>query len=247
MPLVRISIFGSCVTRDIFRVAPGDFEVVSYHCRTSLVSLISPPLALDERDLSWPSPFSRRVVRADFEKTFFDSLAEAAPGLLLLDLVEERHELLRRGDSFAAYSRDLIDAGFHPRGFEVLGRFSPDVEALWYPAATQFAETLSDLFPELPVVVHRAFGLTSFRDDAGVHPFPETRLEVVRTTNRMLERFYGHLAAELPHATILEPPKTFVADAAHRWGLAPYHYEDAYYVEAMTRLNAIARVSVAAL
>jgi hypothetical protein len=236
---MRVSILGSCVTRDIFRVAPGDFEVVSYHCRTSLVSLMSPPLELDERGLAWSSPFPGRVVRADFEKTFFGSLVEAAPDLLLLDLVEERHDLLRRGESFAAHSRDLIDAGFHPDGFEVLSRFRPDVEALWYPAARRFAETLKARFPDLPVVLHRAFGLTSFRDNGAVRAFPDRRRRVIDVTNRMLRRFYAHLAADLPRAIILELPQTFAADAAHRWGLAPYHYEDAYYLEAMNHLDAV--------
>ena len=213
--------------------------MVSYHCRTSLISVMSPPLELDDRALAWPTAFSRRVVHADFEKTFFRALADAAPDLLLLDLVEERHELLRCGDSYAAHSRDLIDAGFQPQGFEVLGRFAPEVEALWYPAATRFARMTADLFPELPVVLHRAFGLMRFRDGRGVHAFPEARIRIVTRTNEMLERFYAHLGAELPRSRVLELPRTFVADAAHLWGLAPYHYEDAYYTAAAARLSAI--------
>jgi hypothetical protein len=237
---MRISILGSCVTRDIFRVAPGDFEVVSYHARTSLVSVMSPPLELDERDLEWPSRFSQRVVRADFEKTFFGSLETAAPDLLLLDFVEERHPLLRRGDCFAAYSRDLIAAGFEPGDFEALNRFDTAVEELWYPASARFAHALDDRFPDLPIGLHRAFGLTTFRDEAGVHPFPEERLEVVQATNRMLERLYAHLEALLPRANILQVPDAYSADANHRWGLGPYHYEDVYHFDAMARLQALA-------
>ena len=90
MSAVRFSILGSCVTSDVFRFASDLGPLASYHARTSILSIMSPPLPLADDELDWSSDFARRAVQADFAKTLFDDLEAASPDYLIVDFVDDR-------------------------------------------------------------------------------------------------------------------------------------------------------------
>jgi hypothetical protein len=96
----RIAVLGSCVTRQAFlhHEGPESWRLerpVHYQARTSFVSLLSPPLEPPEPLLrAIPDPFEQRAARDDFRRSFWSKLAASQPDLLLLDLVDERFDLL---------------------------------------------------------------------------------------------------------------------------------------------------------
>jgi len=67
---IKVFILGSCVSRDPFSIADASiFEVVAYHARTSFASLAASPY-IDEKILNnISSPFQKRMVRSDMEKS----------------------------------------------------------------------------------------------------------------------------------------------------------------------------------
>lgn len=241
---MTVAIFGSCVSRDLFEHPTLRPSLVHYGARSSVVSAVARPVAIDPARVALPSAFQRRCVLADLAKTFFASLVEARPGWLVIDLVDERFDLLRTRGSYVTRSSAFEAAGLE-RGagleFEPVRRMWGQGRALFDRAAELFAERVMRVVPAERVVIHRALWCTSYRNDGEVLPFPPDRLKLCQLQNDMLEQAYDRLerAFDGRARVIGVDPGTHYADAHHRWQLEPYHYEPAYNAEAAGRLLAL--------
>ncbi len=114
----RIALLGSCVTRQAFRHHEGAEpwrldRPVHYQARTSFASLVSAPLAPPEPLLAAiADPFEQRSMRDDFQRTFWSRLSASEADLLIIDLVDERFDLLaceQDGDTRYATLNTQID------------------------------------------------------------------------------------------------------------------------------------------
>ena len=233
----RIAVFGSCVTRDFFEDPALQPHLVHYAARSSVISAVAPPVELRPDEIALDSAFQRRCVLADFHKTFFASLAEAAPDWLLIDLVDERFDVVRTAGSFVTRSSAFQDAGLDDAGLgEVLPRLSDEALGLLDGAAAEFVERLGPVVPPERIVVHRAVWAERYRAAGAVEPFPAPRLRFARRQNEALERGYDAFEA-LGVTTLAHDAPRYVADADHRWGLEPFHYEPAYNADGVRSLR----------
>jgi hypothetical protein len=223
----RFSILGSCVTSELFRF--GLEPPASYHARTSVLSIMSPPLALADDDLDWASGFAKRAVQADFAKTFFDDLEKAAPDYLIVDFVDDRFALLRAGESWFVRSNDFIACGgdaLERYRFVSVPRTWSGLRPLWREACRRFAHSLRERFPDLPVVVHRAAGITGSGALASCDGIR------IRVLNRMLDEYASWFGRDVQPVLELSLPGPYRADGEHYLGHSPFHYEERYYREA---------------
>jgi hypothetical protein len=240
-PSMSVAIFGSCVSRDLFETPSLRPSLVLYGARSSVVSTVARPVAIDPARVALSSAFQRRCVLADFAKTFFASLADARPDWLVIDLVDERFDLLQTQGSFVTRSSAFDAAGLERRAgleFETVRRMGGQGRALFDRAAGPFAERVMRTVPADRVVIHRALWCTSYRRNGEVLRFPSDRLELCLLQNDMLRQAYDRLerAFHGRARVIGVDPGTHHADADHRWQLEPYHYEPAYNAEATQRL-----------
>src|SRR5215210_662381 len=107
----RIGIFGSCVTRDLFEHPEVRPALGQYTSRSTLVSVVADPVPIDPEIVRLDSAFQRRCVLEDFGKTFFEQLAASPPDFLVIDLIDERFELLRTEASWVTRSSAFVSAG----------------------------------------------------------------------------------------------------------------------------------------
>jgi hypothetical protein len=240
-PSISVAIFGSCVSRDLFEHPSLRASLVHYGARSSMVSAVARPVAIDPARVALTSAFQRRCVLADFAKTFFASLADARPDWLVIDLVDERFDLLQTQGSYVTRSSAFDAADLERRAgleFETVRRMWGQGRALFDHAAGQFAERVTRTVPADRVVIHRALWCTSYRHNGDVLRFAPDRLELCRLQNDMLQQAYDRLErAFYGRARVIRvDPNTHHADAHHRWQLEPYHYEPAYNAEATERL-----------
>src|SRR5690554_5083124 len=126
-------VLGSCVTRDCLKL-PGekDLSCSDYFARTSLVSLNAPPRPLGSTPFEAPNNFARKAILRDFDKSFFDTLDSAEFDIFVVDFVDERFSLLKHKGSVFTQSHEMERSGLIAKmDFEPLGRFKPEVDALW--------------------------------------------------------------------------------------------------------------------
>lgn len=228
-----VAIFGSCVSRDLFEDPRLRPSLGHYGARSSIISAVAAPVPIAPERVVISSEWQRRCVLADFGKTFFSSLAHQRPDWLVIDLIDERFDLLRVNGSYVTRS-SAFDAGRLGERtdfeFETVKRMSAEGCLLFERAAPLFAERVLEMLPAERVVLHRALWCTHYRDGADIHPFPEARLELCLRQNEMLTHGYDALAAAFGGRAleIRVEPERQLADAGHRWQLEPFHYEQSY-------------------
>lgn len=244
-----VAIFGSCVSRDLFEDARLRPSLGHYGARSSVISAVATPVAIDPARVAISSEWQRRCVLADFGKTFFDSLEQQRPDWLVIDLIDERFDVLCTSGSFVTRSSAFQAAGLDDAtdlGLQPIRRMSPDGRALFAAAAPDFVARVLELVPRERIVLHRALWCTRFGRGGAVLDFPEERRQLSELQNAMLRDGYDALEEAFGGvgATIAVDPATHLADAHHRWELEPYHYEPAYNAHAAHELLRLTGLAV---
>jgi hypothetical protein len=241
---MRIAIFGSCVTRDLFEHEALRPSLAHYASRSSVISVVADPVPLEEEEVVLDSAYQRRAVLADFNKTFFSDLAALEPEWVVVDLVDERFNVLRTHGSFVTESSAFSSAGLDKAErfeFSTVRRLTGEADELFGAAAKHFVNRLTEIVSPERVVLHRGMWLTRFRRGEAIEEFPEPRLGYARQNNNSLVRQYDVLARRLGGAAHELGPDVsrHVADVDHKWALEPFHYERAYNEAAVETLRQI--------
>lgn len=227
---MTVSIIGSCVTRDTLEVVDG-LDIGPYVARTSLASIVSPPSrrmrSLELNYTEQARPWHRRVATADLHKTHDEQLRQMAGGHVVIDLIEERVDLVRVGwRRYVTRSQILSamsDFDRHVNG--AVRIFSTEGFAIWKRSLPKFARMLGRYVPEERTIIHRALYAPGAR--------------AIADENDYLDRMYDELAAAMPRARLVSPSAAvFRASAHHKWGPAPFHYVDEYYREMAAKILA---------
>ncbi len=228
---MRIAVLGSCVTRDMIQFLPRDVELVLYVARTSFVSLIADPFPVNEEEILVEHAFNRRVVFWDMTKAFWDKLEKAKPDALLIDFIDERFDLWKKGNQVITRSNYLAMSNIEKErleGFELLRRDSPKTHELWERSCeaviTRIKQCCSD------IVLHRALWAESCYVGDEVMTFDEMNRAIAIRANEWLSIYYDRFIALCPDAKEIRVPEELrVSNFAHKWGRDFFHYGDAYY------------------
>jgi len=253
----RTAIIGTCVTRDIWRELEIPLDEVLYISRTSLASLTSAPI----RGVTVPSDpppidgigrHSLRMVAADLEKTALIDLAAFKPTHLIIDLIDERFDLLRQGESIATHTWELacLDLIGKPglESTQILPRMSDEVDALWRQAVTQIGALLdSPPFADVRVILHHTRWADTYVDrDGQRHDFGDAQgiMPGVPASkaahNDLLRRYRDLFMQAVPRTRVVQASsRLMVGDAGHIWGLSPFHYVRPYYDDVWRQLRGL--------
>lgn len=154
---MRLAIFGSCVTRDPFEEPALRRSLARYTSRSSLISAVAEPVALDPQRVRLESAFQRRCVIEDFDKRFLAELEAERLDWLVAYLIDERFDVLRTASSYVTCSSAYQGAGLEQEnGFQRIRRLTDEAATLLEEAAARFAERVTAVLPPERVIVHRA-------------------------------------------------------------------------------------------
>ena len=250
----RVAILGSCVSRDLWRMAGAPTDDLLYISRTRLPSLFAARpegLVLPEGPAPGLRPNPAQALRTDLSKTGLDEIIRFRPDVVLLDFIDERFDLLAGAGGVVTASWELETAGWDAlpplmtlRRLDALG----DADAtLWRRAldalATLFAPggALSGARP----VLHEAVWAGALRHPSGRVEALEPDLEITpgrralrAAQNPRLARMHAATRAAIPRLEVVKAPDSLVfSDPDHVWGLSPFHYVPDYYAEIWRQLG----------
>lgn len=223
---MKIGILGSCISRDIFREMKLDHLVNEYRARTSIHSITQSESA-DISRINFPeSNFQSNMVKYDFEKTELD-LDNC--DYLILDLIDERFELITNFGSVVTLSNEL-------KGSNKIGSLSryvfrgtdKDLE-FWRIAVKKFSEMI-----DIPIILHKSRLSNKLN-----HEDREILVDhsYINSMNQKLINYEKILYEELEIiGTINVDSNLLISDVDHVWGYSPYHYIYEYYEEAMRQI-----------
>ncbi|HEY8574120.1 DUF6270 domain-containing protein [Phenylobacterium sp.] len=253
--MARTAIIGSCITRDLWPVRGEAATELLFISRTSLASLMAPPLAGFAPSPETPEPLGahqHRAVIEDLRKTALARLVAFRPSHLIFDFVDERFDLLSAGGTIVTHSWELEVSGYRSQpafaGARVIPRLSDACDGLWRDAAAEFAALVrATPLKDASLVLHSARWAHESLDAEGrrgplayAEPFRETPQPLsIADHNALLARYEAHFLEVMPQMAVVEASPHRLADAGHRWGASPFHYVEPYYAQIWRGLEAL--------
>lgn len=229
-PPIRVGIYGSCVSRDTFRILePEGYALKLYVARHSVISMDTDARGRYPADLEVESPFQRTQIETDAAGAMWGRIQRVTKKLdvLLWDLVDERHGCVRFSDgTYVTRSVDMLSRPSLAKLLEAgeLLSFGSDRHFFtWQLAADRFVERLREvglLERTLLVAVPWAESLVDGS------PAPTSMGVKASAANAAYARYYAHLHSLGVSSVTSENPR---GDAQHVWGAAPFHYERSVY------------------
>lgn len=237
----KVLVFGSCVTRDIFNVSGAEnYELVEYFARSSLSVFASASIANFSLD-GIESPFQRRMVERDLDKSFIAFLENSSFDILLLDLIDERFALCELTEGcFVTVSNEFLKAKIpsvvNGEARRVVSG-SVEFKDLWCKGVKVVFTTLKRLGLLNKVYINCAQWADRLEGETIDPPFSTNQ---VQHANELLRWMYQHLTQYLPKRQFLYfDPSLFVSSKEHIWGVSPFHFTDRYYEVALGKISSI--------
>lgn len=228
----RVSIYGSCVSRDTFDFLPSDFLLDRYVARQSLLSMSNDASAHWADTFQLSSQFQQRMVEKDWAgsawwdiRTSFRNL-----DLLLWDLTDERHGVYRFEDgTYVTRSIEMVGTELEEvtRAAQYIPFGSDEHFLHWRTKAIAFSRSLknANLFPKT-LVLNVDWATHSLQ---GIRTPPSMGLDA-EAANKLYARYYKYL--ELLGLKVISVPDYLIwADLNHKWGFAAFHYIPEVYDE----------------
>lgn len=241
---VKVSIFGSCVTRDIFEFDHRKmFCVGEYIARQSIISSESVPVEFDKKDIQLDSCFQARQLESDLNKNALARLRNSDAKYLIIDLVEERFKIGKIGNSYITISNELCRSNIlknrkmkiyekKKRGKKVYFKY---IDMQVY--IDKFLKCILEKYSENQIVIHEVYLSDYFMDKTGIkRKFSDNYVTYNHKINEILRYMYMCVKRKLPYAKLISISSKYVADEKNKWGLAPMHFQEKYYSEAMNML-----------
>jgi len=226
---IKVFILGSCVSRNTFAVDDHqDFEIVAYAARTSLASQITPPYVDEKIVGNIKSSFQKRMVLADMEKTVFKDVTEKDHDILLMDLIDERHDLSIYGESIHTRCSEYMSGLYEPNPYQIIGKYSADKLARWKNGFDTLLALLHKNNAVQKLVINKAY-LTDKPNAPPPRIYSASALQYIERSNEFLNLMYDYILQKIPEANFIEyNDEELVSDVSHRWGYAAFHYVRAF-------------------
>lgn len=227
---MRISIYGSCVSRDAVDSDDRErFVLAQYIARSSLLSWGTDARPMLPGDLGLTSPFQVRNVTDDAGGNLTERLAEhlESSDVLLWDLTDERHGVVRfvGGEVMTRTVEALTSQPL--QALLECGEIIPFGSDRHFHAWCHKADMFTD-FLRSHGALRRTLvvGIPWALSEPGGAATPPSMGIAPDLANVLYGRYYNHLEALGYRLITVQKPR---ADLDHRWGFAPFHYEASVY------------------
>lgn len=243
---MRVLIYGSCISRDSLELSPQQgVELAGYSARSSLVSSFGRrPTNLSGTSANVRSSFQRRMLESDAAKSLPTILRSTSYDLLLVDIVDERFNVLAKGEERLTDSPALRESSYIAKNATAWRRIesgSDEHFEAWTNALDRMLNVVAGLERPVRVAFLDAGWATTV---SGTEPSQEL-LHAGRTpdsANELYRRYHEYFCSKIPAEQIIRPPASVtVGDPHHKWGLAPFHYVQGFYDSVGDRLAEMAK------
>lgn len=238
--MTRITIHGSCVSRDTVEFLPAErFWLTRYIARQSLISAgsVCPPL-FDPAD-ALDSPFQIRMLAGDLAGDVYEHIAatSAETDLLLVDLTDERLGVFALADgSYLTRTVEGIAHDMYPADLRLLELGDDEHFELFRAGLDRWADAVAAAgLADRVVVLHVPWAARTVDDDETPPSFNLT----AELANVVYSR-YHHAFFDRVDPWVLRPRVPVFAHGDHQWGPAPFHYVPAVHQDLAEQILVLA-------
>lgn len=232
-PNHTISIYGSCVSRDLFGANVKDMCFVA---NQSLISTFGEPFDVSDNFVlnSSLSKWRKKVILQDLQSdSKLNNLLDA--DTLIVDLVGESYGIYYKDGSVATatpYFRMIggVELAEH-MGYQKISQSNRRHWEMWCKAADAFLTAISGRFQNR---ILNCAGSVMFYNDFSKRGIAKTLM-----ANQLLKRKYDYLDRHGDFIRVTHGFSTLVGDVNNHWGKGPRHYRMPYYTRLRDKIAAI--------
>lgn len=252
-----ISIFGTCVSRDIFGMHPqnGGYKIERHVQEVSPIASVAERVLDNEINLDdfeyqavcneLKHNFHKKMLALDLNKSAFSYLGEVHSDWLMIDVGVLRLDYYKcKGKDgnntyfTAKYDKQIENLMKNWGGCDDLKRIPcsaiPDDE--YYGYMEKYALEILKLYDEEHIILHECYPVSTVTngENVGVYDY----CMVVRY-RKAIEKGYEFIRNRLTNAHVIEFPYGVIGDVNHKWGYNCMHYVQEYYDYALEAVNII--------
>jgi hypothetical protein len=246
---VKVAVLGSCFSRNPFNSQsyfnPGykkNYSVALTQFHSSLISIMAKPFTLDVDKLDDVSDYNKQFIVNDFEKNFFELIAQTKPDYLIVDLYADacRDVIKMDEETYVSASLALRQSKYFKNfvEYEVITHHNNDQYfELWTKYMSMFTEKIKEYFPEDRIILNMGGFTYRYKDtDGSTKKFP--REHVIQRNNYFWDKLNATFMQNIPGCKVMNLRDTpYIGQHDHPFGNTFSHYQSGYYKEFMNRLN----------
>jgi len=251
--IVKIGVFGCCLSRDAFNSRlihnyKDFFEINVTGTRISMISLMQNPINIDEEyfkifPINKSNNYKTSCIINDVKRTFLKSLLEKDIEYLIIDnYLEVVFGIICFDEGIISYSTDLIQTNFFKelqnyKHFRIMDLPDKYFE-LWSNSCKKFFDFIEKKCPNLKIILNKAKPTDKIlKADGSVYIDPAYTKHVQMITPH-LNRLDSYIESNYD-VKIIEYDDDYYLDENHMWGKGPEHYTKIYYQDYMDKLKKI--------
>ncbi|MBC6976279.1 CDP-glycerol glycerophosphotransferase family protein [Bacillus sp. Xin] len=169
----------------------------------SMMSMMSSSFNYDSSNITPHSYAKERVLGNELNKVFVNNIEQISKqnDYIVIDLLDERYDLLKKEDSLVLNSWILRDSNVYKETkFDVIKRNSIDFQT-WKIYCDQFIEVINEHFTKR-VIIHEMYLSEEYWKDGAFHEFKN--IEYIRSINERLNIYYNYLKKHLVGAKVIK-------------------------------------------
>lgn len=248
---IKIGIWGSCITRDIFRSIFNNykeyFEIVSSLERVSLLSLMGKEHGIKfnyEDILIYPlnkkNIFDSAILGLDLSKTHLKIIGENIDYLIIDEFFEVYFGSIKINDNYITnnfwhYPKTKFYETIDENNILSLNDNFLEYYSLWTKNCDKFFDYLHKNFPNVKVILNKVkLSSIVLKNDGSYYVDEEFQREAEKY-NPIIEILENYL--EKHHdVLVIDCTKYAFANENHIWGKAPFHLYDEFYRNAFKKI-----------
>ncbi|QZA81266.1 DUF6270 domain-containing protein [Deefgea piscis] len=232
---VKVLIFGSCISRDIFELdKDGSIVIKDYFARSSFASVYSSGgVIVDYDGVDINSPFRRRAVVRDLNNQFINDLKCIEFDVLILDFIDERFDYFLTDDGAVfVLSDELLQSNFILPSGRRIAADSDEKFNLFCLGWNNFWAEIIKLGCESKIIVNAPFWAKETNCGKKFH------VGHVDKNNNILNRIYSIVKKDVPLSQVIVFDKiNAYVPLVHKWGCQPFHFNNEFGYNVLGRIK----------
>ena len=229
---MKTLIYGSCVTRDAFELAPKSAYEIDYYARSSFTSAfdsldIDSNLSINVEAIE--SPFQKKIVTCDLNRILSKTLLVSDYDLIIIDLIDERFDVYKSNNgSIITLSNEFYKTGFRPslNQGEIIKSGSDHFLCLWAVAWSNFISIIKQRNLINRLLINRVYWSNKTENLQKYIDFDEYLIE---KNNLFLDKLYNIIANDISFNQFITYDMSLLRGSEnHKWGISPFHFIDEF-------------------
>lgn len=172
------------------------------------------------------NPYRAFMLQREFQGSFINMLDKFHPDYIVIDLIEERHDLLEVDGSYFTLSDALQESDYLIKRGRIIRRDSEECHTIWEDSCRRLIALLQERLPADHVII--IANTLAERHGNIYHSNSYAELDAIRKINAILKSYYTFFCTHFEGIQCIDMTNDdlFITDDLFEYGCYPWHLND---------------------